>query len=192
MANNFWEDTNNNARTRFNAPAEIAALGDYIPNLADVRAEIGGSSYVIAQLDTAETEYNEVAFEADYNADNFYLSGSYVWSEYTGNFDQDNATTNNDANTFIGSSLIADGAGRKLWDNKQGTLKGDKPHQLKVYGFYRLPWSGQAGFFTSLQSGQSWEAWDVEVYRALTGSSSGYDPFCRTCRFQKNRCAFTS
>ena len=172
MANNFWEDTNNNARTRFNAPAEIAALGDYIPNLADVRAEIGGSSYVIAQLDTAETEYNEVAFEADYNADNFYLSGSYVWSEYTGNFDQDNATTNNDANTFIGSSLIADGAGRQLWDNKQGTLKGDKPHQLKVYGYYRLPWSGQAGFFTSLQSGQSWEAWDVEVYRALTGSSS--------------------
>ncbi len=171
-AQNFWEDTNNNARTRFNAPADIAALGDYIPNLAAVRAEIGGSSYVIAQLDTAHTEYYEVGFEADYNTDDFYLKGSYTWSRYTGNFDQDNATTTNDANVFIGSSLLADGAGRQLWDNKEGFLKGDRRHNIQVYGYYRLPWDGQVGGFASYLSGQPWEAWDVNVYRSLTGSSS--------------------
>ena len=143
---NFWEDTNNTARLFGNAPAEIAALGLYIPNLREIRNEIGGSSYVIAQLDTAHTEYYEAALEADYNGDNFFLSGSYVWSRYTGNFDQDNTSTVNDANRFIGSSNIADGPGRQVWDNKEGFLRGDRTHQLKVYGYYDLPWNGRAGF----------------------------------------------
>ncbi|MCF6220637.1 MAG: carboxypeptidase regulatory-like domain-containing protein [Robiginitomaculum sp.] len=184
---NFWEDTNNNARTRFNAPAEIAALGDYIPNLAAVRAEIGGSSYVIAQLDTAHTEYYEAAIEADYTGDNFYLSGSYVWSSYTGNFDQDNTTTANDANSFIGSSFIADGAGRQLWDNREGKLRGDRPHQLKVYGYYNLPWNGSVGAFANYQSGQPWEAWDVEVYRALTGSRSDTSRFAEAAGSRRTK-----
>jgi hypothetical protein len=171
-AQNFWEDTNNNARTRFNAPAAIAALGDYIPNLADVRAEIGGSSYVIAQLDTAHTEYYEVGLEAEYTTDKLFVQGSYTWSRFTGNFDQDNATTTNDANVFIGSSLLADGAGRQLWDNKEGFLKGDRRHNFKVSGYYKLPWNAQMGAFGSYLSGQPWEAWDVNVYRSLTGSSS--------------------
>ncbi len=173
---NFWEDTNNNARTRFNAPPEIAALGDYIPNLNDIRFggpnPIFGSSYVIAQLDTAHTEYYEVSLEADYNRDNFFLTGSYTWSRYTGNFDQDNATTANDANVFIGSSLLADGAGRQLWDNKEGILRGDRTHQFKVYGYYNLPWNAKVGGFANYQSGQPWEVWDVGVYRSLTGSGS--------------------
>lgn len=191
---NFWEDTNNNARTRFNAPAEIAALGDYIPNLNDLRFggpnPIGGSSYVIAQLDTAHTEYYEAALEADYNADNFFLTGSYVWSRYTGNFDQDNSTTSNDANTFIGSSFIADGAGRQLWDNREGFLKGDRTHQLKVYGYYQLPWNGQVGAFSSYQSGQRWEAWDVEVYRSLTGSSSDTSRFAEAAGSRRTKAHF--
>ncbi|PHR90858.1 MAG: TonB-dependent receptor [Robiginitomaculum sp.] len=169
---NFWEDTNNTARLFGNAPAELQALGLYVPNLDAIRAEIGGSSYVIAQLDTAHTEYYEAAIEADYVGDNFYLSGSYVWSQYTGNFDQDNTTTGNDGNIFIGSSNIADGPGRQLWDNKEGILRGDRPHQFKLYGYYKFPWNGQAGFFSNYQSGQPWEAWDVEVYRAYTTSGS--------------------
>ena len=64
------------------------------------------------------------------------MRGSYTWSHYYGNFDQDNTTTDNDANIFIGSSNIADGAGRQLWDFKDGDLRGDRPHLLKVYGYY--------------------------------------------------------
>ena len=69
---NFWEDTNNNARIaypdpEFGLPAGVPAEL-YIPNLgvncADpntIRGEICGSSYVIAELDGAYTKYWEVS-----------------------------------------------------------------------------------------------------------------------------------
>jgi hypothetical protein len=167
----FWEDTNNNARSRFEPPPGIPT-GDYIPELDDYRAEVGGSSYVIAQLDGAFTKYYEASFEGEWRGENAWMRGSYVWSHYYGNFDQDNTTTSNDANTFIGSSFLADGAGRQLWDNRYGDLRGDRRHQLKLYGFYNFNWDATGGFFAVYQSGQPWEAWNVEVYRHLTGSSS--------------------
>ena len=105
----------------------------YIPYLDEIRDEIGGSSYVIAQLDDAFTDYYEVALEAEYRSSKWYAQGSYVWSQYYGNFDQDNTTTSNDGNIFIGSSFIADGAGRQLWNNRYGYLRGDRRNQFKVY-----------------------------------------------------------
>ena len=167
----FWEDTNNNARSRFNPPSGIPTT-DYIPELGDYRAEVGGSSYVIAELDGAFTKYYEAGVEGQYRKGNANVIGSYVWSHYYGNFDQDNTTTSNDAAVFIGSSFLADGAGRQLWDYRYGNLKGDRRHQLKMFGFYQFEWNASAGFYAIYQSGQPWEAWDVEVYRDLTGSSS--------------------
>ncbi len=175
----FWEDTNNTARIAFNPPAGIPRE-DYIPELNDYRFGpngIGGSSYVIAELDGAFTKYYETSLEADWRGSNTTIKGSYVWSHYYGNFDQDNSTTANDANVFVGSSFIADGAGRQLWNNRYGNLRGDRRHQLKVYGFHQLPWNANVGFFSVYQSGQPWEAWDVEVYRSLTGSTSDVSRF---------------
>ena len=94
--NDFWEDTNNNARSRFNPPEGIPTE-DYIPNLGDFRSEIGGSSYVIAELDGAFTKYYEAGLEGEWRVSNAFVRGSYVWSHYYGNFDQDNTTTTNDA-----------------------------------------------------------------------------------------------
>ncbi len=173
---NFWEDTNNNARSRFNAPEGIPQE-DYIPNLNDFRDEIGGSSYVIAALDGAYTKYYEASADAEWRGSNAYFKGSYVWSHYYGNFDQDNTTTSNDAATFVGSSFIADGAGRQLWNFREGNLRGDRRHQLKLYGYYNFDWNGSAGAFFVFQSGQPWEAWNVEIYRDLTGSSSDTSRF---------------
>ncbi len=173
---NFWEDTNNNARSRFEPPSDIPTE-DYIPNLQDFRDEVGGSSYVIAQLDGAFTKYYEASFDAEWRGTNAYFKGSYVWSHYYGNFDQDNSTTSNDANTFVGSSFIADGAGRQLWNFREGNLRGDRRHQLKMFGYYNFKWDGSVGIFAIAQSGQPWEAWDVEVYRHLTGSSSDTSRF---------------
>ncbi len=173
---NFWEDTNNNARSRFLAPDEFSH-DDYIPELGTFRSEIGGSSYVIAELDNAFTKFYEANFDAEWRGSNAYFKGSYVWSHYYGNFDQDNTTTGNDGNIFVGSSFIADGAGRQLWNNRYGNLRGDRRHQLKAYGYYNFKWNGSAGIFGIYQSGQPWEAWDVEVYRALTGSSSDTSRF---------------
>lgn len=179
---NFWEDTNNNARSRFPHPGEPLPPGiptdDYIPNLGSsstpgtIRGEIGGSSYVIAQLDGAFTKFYEASIEADWQIDNIFLHGSYTWSHYYGNFDQDVSTTNNDQAIFIGSSNIADGAGRQLWNLKEGNLSGDRRHKLKLYGYYQFNWDGRAGAYLVYQSGEPWEAWDRNVYSSQTGSSS--------------------
>jgi Carboxypeptidase regulatory-like domain len=179
---NFWEDTNNNARIAFPDPVLGLPAGIpaelYIPNLGSssdpnsIRGEIGGSSYVIAELDGAFTKYWEATFEADYQSDDVYVNASYTWSHYYGNFDQDGTTTNNDQAIFIGSSNIADGAGRQLWNLKEGNLSADRRHVLKVYGHYQMPWDGRAGAYLIYQSGEHWEAWDRFRYSSQTGSSS--------------------
>ena len=169
---NFWEDTNNTARVAFNPPPGIPRE-PYVPNLDAIIAEIGsGSSFVVAQLDGAFTQYHEVSLEAEWNVAEWYVKGSYTWSQYYGNFDQDRTSVDNDQALFIGSSNIADGAGRQLWDFKYGRLGGDRRHQLKVYGFRELPWNARAGAYAVWQSGEPWEAWDYTVYSPLVGSST--------------------
>ena len=173
----FWEDTNNTARVAFNPPAEIRGTSiprePYIEDLTARINQVGsGSSYVITELDGAYTRYYEVSFETEYRTAKTFVRGSYTWSRYFGNFDQDDTTTVNDANTFIGSSFIADGAGRQLWDFRDGTLRGDRPHMLKIYGSYALPWDATIGTYIVAQSGQPWEMWSYEPYVALTSSTS--------------------
>jgi len=105
------------------------------------------------------------------------VRGSYVWSHYYGNFDQDNSTTANDANVFLGSSFIGDGAGRQLWNFRYGDLRGDRRHQLKLYGFYELSWHASVGGLAYYQSGQPWEVWSYKPYVALTSSTSDASRF---------------
>lgn len=167
----MWEDTWNGSRgygkyqSPFGGvPDHIADKGDYIPDLADYRAEVGGSSYVIAELDGAYTKYYELALDATYTTDRWYLNASYVWSNYFGNFDQDNVSGTNDGNLFIGSSNLADGKGRQLWDGKNGKLLGNKPHVLKLYGYYTTDWEANIGAYFIYQSGDVWEKWDGQAY----------------------------
>jgi hypothetical protein len=168
----FWEDTNNNARVLFTPPAGIPQTL-YIPNLSDMLTQIGsGSTYVIAELDGAYTKFYETTAEAEWRTKKSFVRGSFTWTRYIGNFDQDNSTDANDANVFIGSSYIGDGAGRQIWNFKDGTLRGDRPASLKVYGYYQLPWNGSVGAYGILQSGQPWEMWSYEPYIALTTSTS--------------------
>jgi hypothetical protein len=189
----YWEDTNNTARLPrasggFDPPATLPGTDasipqtPYIPNLTDMRVQIGqsgglsssGSTYVIAELDGAFTRYKELTFEAEYRKGQAFVRGSYTKSRYYGNFDQDNSTvtTSNDANIFIGSSNIGDGPGRQLWDNRLGTLRGDRPNAFKVYGSYNLPWSASFGTYIVAQSGQPWEKWDYTLYSLYTTSTS--------------------
>ena len=128
---------------------------------------------MIAELDGAFTRYYETTVESEWRAQGgHFVRGSYTWSRYYGNLDQDNSSlTSNDSNIFVGSSNIADGAGRQLWDSKEGRLRGDRPHMFKAYGYYSLPWQATLGGFAVAQSGQPWEAWSVEPYRALTTST---------------------
>jgi hypothetical protein len=169
--NHFWEDTNNNARIAFNPPAGIPREL-YIADLPARLAQIGsGSSYVIAELDGAYTRHYEATVETEWRDAKTSVRGSFTWSRYYGNFDQDNSTVDNDLNIFIGSSNIADGAGRQLWDFKDGTLRGDRPALFKLYGYREFHWNGSFGLFTVFQSGQPWEMWSFEPYRTLTTST---------------------
>jgi hypothetical protein len=187
QGSHFWEDTNNNARIAFAPPETIGpdnvAIPKelYIPDLAARLAQIGsGSTYVIAELDGAYTRFYEVAVESEWRTQKTYARASYTYSRYWGNFDQDNSTTDNDQNIFIGSSNIADGAGRQLWDFKDGTLRSDRPHAFKIYGYYLLNWNASVGAFALAQSGQPWEAWSYEPYRALTTSTSDSNRYAET------------
>jgi hypothetical protein len=187
-ATHFWEDTPNNSRV--NCGIEAVTGGVFDPNvckppasvprtpyIADLTARIGaigtpGATYVIADLNGAFTKYYEATFESDWRGSKTALHGSYTWSHYYGNFDQDNTTVDNDLNIFYGSSNIADGPGRQIWDNKYGNLRGDRRHMLKAFGTYSLPWKAVLGAFGVYQSGQPWEAWNYEIYKPLTGTST--------------------
>ncbi len=88
-SSNFWEDVPNNARLFADAPADIRALGLFIPDLDDRRREIGsgvlsGSSYVIAELDGAYTKYQEATVEAEWRGQRAFVRGSYTYSKYLG------------------------------------------------------------------------------------------------------------
>lgn len=170
----FWEDVNNDARVRFNPPSGIPREL-YMADLQARRLAIGrgtpsGDTYVIADLDGAFTKYYEATMESDWRGNKTFFKGSYTWSHYYGNFDQDNTSAGNDDALFIGSSNLADSAGRQIWDFKYGDLRGDRRHMLKLYGAYTLPWNASAGALTYYQSGQPWETWNYEPYRSLTTS----------------------
>ncbi len=197
-ADRFWEDTNNFARLCFkpgsgatsglcvassvpsDAPANIPH-DYYIPNLGTItpptglRGAIGsGSTYVIAELDGAFTKYYEATAESEWHGKNTFIRGSYTWSHYYGNFDQDNSSFNtaNDAAIFIGSSNIGDGAGRQLWNYKYGDLRGDRRNVLKLIGTQTLPWRATAGTVFIYQSGQPYQLESYLPYVALTTSTS--------------------
>jgi Carboxypeptidase regulatory-like domain len=188
----FWEDTQNGARVCLPpyVPGSNGVCGPnsfptdapsnvpheyYIPDLPAKLAAIGsGSTYVIAELDGAFTKYLEATVESDYRSGNFTAHGSYTWSHYYGNFDQDNTSVNtdNDASRFIGSSNIGDGAGRQVWNNKYGDLRGDRRNVIKLYGTYALPWKATTGAFFLFQSGQPYELLSYLPYKNFTTSTS--------------------
>ena len=179
----YWEDTPNLSRTLYNegyttVPGTNAPIPQqpYIPNLAADLATLGGNgnSYVIADLDGSFTDYRALTLEAEYRKGPAWVRGSYTYSRYYGNFDQDASSTAelNDANIFIGSSNIGDGPGRQLWDNKLGRLHGDRPNAAKIMGSYQLSWHASLGAFAFAQSGEPWETHSYLPYAALTTSSS--------------------
>jgi hypothetical protein len=176
----YMEDVPNDSRLAADAPDGIPHEL-YVPNLGSVttpgtiRNAIGsGSTYVIANLDGAFTKYFEATAESDWRANHMSVNGSYTWSHYYGNFDQDNTSFSsaNDASIFIGSSNIGDGPGRQLWNNKYGDLRGDRRHLLKLRGVYELPWKGSVGAFGVYQSGQPYQLESSLPYRSIGASAS--------------------
>jgi hypothetical protein len=199
IANHFLEDTPNNERvcmspfgtgvnagncTAASKPTNAPTSAPHAPFIPDLAAKLNAigttnATYVIANLDGAFTKYYEATAETDWQGKNIFLRGSYTWSHYYGNFDQDNTSPNNtnDVARFIGSSNIADAAGRNVWDNKYGDLRGDRRNIVKLYGAYTLPWNATTGAYFLYQSGQPWQIEAYQPYSAYTTSTSDTDRF---------------
>jgi hypothetical protein len=191
---NYWEDTNNNARIRYDAAdyqSRVAGFADLYPELVaaanagvfdspdpkelyiPVNNLVGEGTYVIAELEGAYTKYVEASTEIDYKSDNFFSTTSVVWSHYFGNFDQDGSTRfNNDQGTFIGSSNIGDSWYGQLWGSyTNGTLRADRTWQVKSFGAYQFPWNGSLGYLAYWQSGHTWaHQWASTFYLEKRGS----------------------
>ena len=119
-------------------------------------------------------------------------AGPTAYNHYWGNFDQDNTTTGNDANVFIGSSFIGDGAGRQLWNFRDGTLRGDRPHLLKLYGYYMVPWHASFGAYFVAQSGQPWENVELRAVHRVDDQHERRVPLRRRGRIAPNAHRTTS
>jgi hypothetical protein len=200
-AHNFMEDTPNNERVCLSPFLQGANIGQcgpssfpsdapadiphqpYIPDFPARLNAIGGlinnQFYVVANLDGAFTKYYEATTETEWHHRNLTFNGSYTWSHYYGNFDQDNTSPNstNDANRFIGSSNIADAAGRNIWNYKYGDLRGDRRNVVKLSGTYALPWRATTGAFFVYQSGQPYQIESYLPYSTITTSTSDTDRF---------------
>ena len=192
----FLEDVPNDIYLNANPPASYARE-EVIPGLADQLNGVvgdgsdgigGGSirSFVVDELDGAFSKYYELSVEADWTRDRLFVNGSYTWSHYYGNFDNDNVSGDNDRDLFIGSSSFGDGAGRMPWNNQKGDLRGDRRHMIKIYGYYELEWDASVGAYLILQSGQPWTPWDndpwadeIADYRAATGRGTSTSSFLR-------------
>jgi hypothetical protein len=171
---NYIEDVPNDARRYANNPAGTDQPL-FVPNLGEIVTAIGsGSSYVIANLDGAFTKYLEATAESEWRGDKLVVNGSYTWSHFYGNFDQDNTSFNsaNDTSIFIGSSNIGDGPGRQLWDYKYGNLRGDRRNVVKLRGTYFMPWNASVGAFGVFQSGQPYQLESALPYLQFNGGAS--------------------
>jgi hypothetical protein len=149
----YWEDTNNTARTTFNPPDTLPGTDAsipktlYIPNLDDMRRQIGsgslnGSSYVIAELDGAFTRHGkELTLEAEYHKRPDVRRGSARRAAITATSTRQSptVTTSNDANIFIGSS------NRRRPRTQLWTLAGSCAAIARTRSSVRLPQLALAG-----------------------------------------------
>ena len=108
----------------------------------------GGSTYVIAELDGAFTKYYEATLESgvarreDLRPRLLHLE-PLLRQLRPGQHHR----LENDMNIFIGSSNIADGAGRQLWDNKDGGCAATGRTCSSSMATTQLPWRATVGAF---------------------------------------------
>jgi len=128
----------------------------------DVSADgLGNGPFHVAQLPNAYRRYKAVTLSVNRRPadDRFYnltVNASYTWSRLTGNWDIDFSTAGD--SPFYNSSLIQDGPGVLISDNRNGILRGDRTHVAKLFASIQPFGSWRFGTATVFQSGGAWEA----------------------------------
>lgn len=127
--------------------------------MEDISADgLGGGPFRVDQLDEAYREYTAVTLQLTRlpRDERFYrlsVNASYTWSRLEGNWDIDYASS-----LFYNSSILQDGPGVLINENRDGLLRGDRTHVAKVFASVR-PWDPvRFGTYVRYQSGGAWEA----------------------------------
>lgn len=137
----------------------------------DVSADgLGNGPFRVAQLPDAFREYTAASIElnrrpVDDRFKRLWINASYTWSRLEGNWDIDYAEQ-----LFYNSSILNDGPGVLISQNREGLLRGDRTHLAKVFATIEPVDRLRVGTYVRYQSGGAWEA----RAQPATNVSSGY------------------
>lgn len=137
----------------------------------DVSADgLGRGPFRVAQLPDAYREYTAATLElnrrpVDDRLLGLRLNASYTWSRLEGNWDIDYADS-----LFYNSSILQDGPGVLIDQNRDGLLRGDRTHLAKLFATIEPVDRLRVGSYVRFQSGGAWEA----RAQPATNVSSGY------------------
>src|SRR6185295_242870 len=125
----------------------------------DISADgLGNGPFHVGQLPGAYRRYTAATLELNRRPANdrfmhLWMNASYTWSRLKGNWDIDYADS-----LFYNSSILQDGPGVLITDNRDGLLRGDRTHLAKILATVR-PWDPvRLGTYIRYQSGGAWEA----------------------------------
>ncbi|HEX6902019.1 MAG TPA: TonB-dependent receptor [Thermoanaerobaculia bacterium] len=137
----------------------------------DVSADgLGNGPFRVSQLPDAFREYTAATLQLNRRAVDDRLmrlrvSASYTWSRLEGNWDIDYADQ-----LFYNSSILQDGPGVLINQNREGLLRGDRTHLAKLFATIEPLDRLNVGTYIRYQSGGAWEA----RAQPATNVSSGY------------------
>jgi hypothetical protein len=125
----------------------------------DVSADgLGNGPFRVSQLPDAYRKYTAATLElnrrpVDDRFKRLWVNASYTWSRLKGNWDIDYADQ-----LFFNSSILQDGPGVLITDNRDGTLRGDRTHLAKLFATIEPVDRLRVGTYIRYQSGAAWEA----------------------------------
>ena len=125
----------------------------------DISADgLGNGPFHVGQLPGAFREYTAATLQLNRRPVNdrfkrLWINASYTWSRLKGNWDVDYADS-----LFYNSSILQDGPGVLITDNREGELLGDRTHLVKLFATIEPIDRLRAGTYIRYQSGAAWEA----------------------------------
>jgi hypothetical protein len=140
--------------------AEIWGMYREVSNIfEDISADgLGNGPFHVGQLPDAYREYTAATLQlnrrpVDDRFRRLWINASYTWSRLKGNWDIDYADS-----LFYNSSILQDGPGVLITDNRNGLLRGDRTHLLKLFATIEPIDRLRTGAYVRYQSGGAWEA----------------------------------
>src|SRR6185295_7916322 len=140
--------------------AEVWGMYRSVKNIfEDISADgLGNGPFHVGQLPGAYRRYTAATLELNRRPANdrfmhLWMNASYTWSRLKGNWDIDYADS-----LFYNSSILQDGPGVLITDNRNGLLRGDRTHLAKIFATIEPMNRLRVGTYVRYQSGGAWEA----------------------------------